>query len=548
MANQTPKRWLDLFRLIPGYDPVATAPEGWWFDPKRADDAVRFFSSQMTHIEGKLAGQPFDLQPWQAAHVGCAFGWRRPGDTRRYREVFDFEPRKNGKTAKLGGLINMVALCDHEPGAQIYSAAAEREQAALVFRQAKGMLLNKPKLARLAKVYATFRTIEYPGGVTYKALSADADTKHGFNTHFVVVDELHAQPDRELVDVLVTSTGSRRQPLVWYITTSDYARPSICNEKYDYACKVRDGIIEDPSFLPIIYEAPADADWTDPETWKIANPNLGVSVSLEYLERECKRAQETPAYENTFRRLHLNQRTEQDVRAIPMEKWDAGAPPDPLAWRREAEERLKGGPCLGGLDLGSTADLTALALLFKDEDGYTVLPSFWVPRESARKRERRDRVPYETWIRQGWVIPTEGDVTDYDQVRADVNRLAETFGLRELAVDRLFQGAQLCTQLQQDGLSVIAFGQGFLSMAAPTKHFLELVTAGKLRHGGNPVLRWMASNAATEQDAAGSLKFSKKKSAERIDGIVAVTMGLGRWLVAPEGGSVYDDHGIDFIG
>lgn len=527
-SRKIPKKWLDLFKLIPGYDPVATAG-GCWFDHKMADTVVNFFATMLVHIEGELAGKPFVLQPWQVAHVGCAFGWKRPDGRRRYREVFDFEPRKNGKTAKVGGLINLVAFCDDEPGAQIYSAASERDQAALVYRQAKGMVLANPQMEAASKIYTTFKSIEYPNGVVYKALSAEADSKHGFNTHFVVVDELHAQPDRELVDVLVTSTGSRRQPLIWYITTSDFNRPSICNEKYDYACKVRDGIIDDPYFLPVIYEAKPDDPWDSPETWKKANPNLGVSVSLEYLERECQRAKEIIAYENTFRRLHLNQRTETDVRAIQMEQWDActGAVDAKL---------LAGRECYAGLDLASTTDLAAFVLFFPE--GNSVLPFFWAPKESARQRERRDRVPYEAWAKQGFLKLTEGNVIDYDVIRKDINDLGKQFDIRQIAADR-WNASQIITQLQGDGFEVVAFGQGFASMTAPTKELLRLVADGKLAHGKHQVLRWMASNLATETDAAGNLKPSKKKSTERIDGQVALIMSLGVAMVRNDGESWY---------
>ncbi len=536
------KRWLDLFKLIPGYDPVATAGDC-WFDEATADKVVSFFETYLCHIEGALAGQPLRLADWQAAHVGCAFGWKRRDGTRRYREVFDYEPRKNGKSTKLGGLVNMVAFCDEEPGAQIYSAAAEREQAALVYRQAKGMILNNPELSNGVKIYTTFKSIEYPNGAVYKALSADADTKHGFNTHFVVVDELHAQPNRNLVDVLCTSTGSRRQPMVWYITTADFDRQSICNEKLDYAKKVRDGVIQDVSFLPIIYEAAMEDDWRSPATWRKANPNLGVSISEEYLERECQRAQETPTYENTFKRLHLNMRTQNDVRWLDMERWDKCR--GPLDWK-EMREHLKGKECIGALDIGSTADLTALCLLHRDspEDAYQAAWWFWAPALKAALRERRDRVPYETWARQGLITLTDGDETDYGKVLADINALAEGYGIKEMAVDRLFQGAQLSQNLTQAGFNVVTFGMGFLSMTAPSKEFERLINRGEIHHGGNPVLKWMAQNVAAELDAAGNIKPSKKKSTGRIDGIVTLIMALGRALVSPDETSVYQSRGL----
>ncbi len=357
--------------------------------------------------------------------------------------------------------------------------------------------------------------------------------------HGIIIDELHAQPNRELVDVLTTSTAARRQPLIVYITTADFDRDSICNEKYDYACKVRDGVIDDPAFLPVIYEASSDADWTDPQVWAAANPNLGVSVSQEYLERECQRAQETPTYENTFKRLHLNMKTQQDVRWLSLEQWDAcgGVEIDPNA--------LEGKECFAGLDLSTTTDVSALVLLFKEDDGeVALLPRFWVPADNARKRERRDRVPYQTWARQGFIEMTEGNVVDYDVIRRRINELGERFKIREIAIDR-WNATQLAVQLQGDGFEVVTFGQGFRDMSGPTKELEKLVISGKLRHGRHPVLRWMASNVSVETDAAGNLKPSKKKSTERIDGIVASIMALGRAMLQPQRRrSFYETHDL----
>jgi phage terminase large subunit-like protein len=533
-----PRRWRDLFALIPGYDPVKTAGEC-TFDAGLADRCVAFFEKHLTHIEGKWAGKPLSLEPWQQAIVGCAFGWFRPDGTRRYREVFQYVPRKNGKSTMLGGLVNLVAFCDDEPGAQIYSAAADREQATLVYRQAKGMILNNPALSRHARIYATYKSIEFPNGVVYKALSADADTKHGQNTHLVVIDELHAQPNRDLVDVLVTSTGSRTQPLIWYITTADFDRESICNEKYDYASKVRDGIVADAAFLPVIFEATTDDDWTSPKTWRKANPNLGVSVSEEYLARECQRAKETPTYENTFKRLHLNIRTQNDVRWLRLEDWDGCAGP-------VNETALAGRHCFGALDLSSKVDVTAWVLVFPPTDDdplWRILPRFFIPADNARQRERRDRVPYETWGRQGLMTLTEGNVVDYDVVKAQIAADAKTFDLQEVAYDP-WNATQIALQLQADGATVVEFGQGYRSMSEPTKELEKLVTSGRLAHAGNPVLRWMAGNAAVESDPAGNLKPSKKKSTERIDGVVALVMGLGRAIMKPDETSVYESRGV----
>jgi phage terminase large subunit-like protein len=544
--------WATLLRLLPGYDPFA-CPGDAWFDPDAAQTAIDFVHECVRHVEGDLAGKPFLLQPWQQSFIANLFGWKRRDvqgrEVRRYRETLLYVPRKNGKTPLSAALALYVFFCDPEAGQQNYVAAADRDQAGLLFRQCKGMVEAEPELARRCRVYGgtasagQSRSIVREGdGSFLRVISADADSKHGGNSHLVLIDELHAQPNRDLVDVLQTSMASanRKQPLLVHITTADYHRPSICNEKHDYACKVRDGIIDDPTFLPVVYEATPDDDWTSPETWAKANPNLGVSVSPEYLERETIKAGENPAYEQTFKRLHLNLKTDSAVTAVPMDRWDACPVIDPAD--------LEGRECWGGLDLSTTTDLSALALLFPVEitaelAGFLALLFFWAPRERARYRSRRDRVPYEAWAREGHIKLTAGDVVDYDVIRQDIGEIGQRYNVREIAADR-WNSTQLLTQLAGDGFEVIGYGQGFASMTAPTKELLGLVTAGRFSHGGNPVLRWMASNLATESDAAGNLKPSKKKSSDRIDGMVAVIMALGRAMVAPAGGSVYDSQGI----
>lgn len=524
-----PARWRDLFALIPGYDPVATAAPGEFFSPEMADYHCEFFPRHLQLIEGEHANKPFRLEPWQEALTGCLFGWYRADGTRRYREALIYVPRKNGKTPYASGLVNLVMFTDEEPGAQIYSAAAEREQAALIFRHASGMIVRNPDLDSQVKVYRSFKSIEHHNGTIYKALSADADTKHGLGAHLVIVDELHAHRDGELVDVLLTSTAARRQPLVIYITTADYARESVCNTKYDYGTKVRDGVIQDSSFLPAIWEATTDDDWTDPEIWAKANPNLGVSVNLDYLKRECERAKNEPTYENTFKRLHLNVRTQQDVRWIPVEKWQA-------CDGEVSEAELIGRPCWAGLDLSTKIDLTAYVLVFPpqgDEEVWRILPRFFVPSDNARERERRDRVPYLTWAAQGAITMTDGNVTDYDVVAAAILEDARKFDLREIAFDS-WNASHLANQLQADGATMVEFRQGYASMSEPTKELEKLVISGKIAHGGHPVLTWMASHVAVEMDPAGNVKLSKRKSTERIDGLIATVMGLGRALSAPQ--------------
>jgi phage terminase large subunit-like protein len=529
------KQITEICRMIPNYDPWATCGDC-YFDEDAANHAVDFFAAHLQLIEGKTAYKPFHLEDWQRAILGNLFGWKRPDGTRRYRTAYIEVPRKNGKTPLMAGVINYVGFCDDEPGAQIYSAAAEREQAALVHRHAAGMINCNPELAEKATIYKTYKSIEYYNGESvYKALSADADTKHGLNAQLIVVDELHVQPNRDLVDTLVTSTASREQPLLIHITTAGWDRESICYEVYDYAKKVLEGLVEDETILPVIYEIKEGEDWQDEEVWAKCNPNLGVSVSIEYLRTQAKKALEIPAYENTFRRLHLNQWTEQESRWLPMHKW-----------RECAETRpIEGRVCFAGLDMSSTTDLSSLVLVFPDDDGgYTSKAYAWIPEENARQREKKDRVPYLQWAREGFIELTPGNVIDYDFVRRRINEIGKIYNIRQIAADR-WNSTQLLTQLEGDGFEMLAFGQGFASMSAPSKKLEELILSKELRHGDNPVLNWAASNVNIKQDAAENIKPVKVAGAKRIDPIVALIMALGVAIQAPEKRpSVYESRGI----
>ena len=485
-------------------------------DPELARLAVQFFEKNLTHSKGELGGKAFLLEPWQKDYIGKLFGTMN-GDVRQYRTSLLAIPRKNGKSTLCAG-IALRLMFDGEPGAEIYSCAADRDQARLVFEMAKVCVENSPKLRSRLRVFRN-SIVREDTHTTYKALSAEAFTKHGLNAHGIIFDELHAQPDRELWDVMTTSTGARRQPLCVAITTAGFDRKSVCWEIWRYAIAVRDGAIKDQTFLPAIYAADVADDWTAESTWRKANPNLGVSVKLEDLRVRCKRAQDMPTEENTFKRLHLNMWTEQDTRFLQMSHWAQGDKPCPVM--------LDGRECFAGLDLATTYDTTCFCLLFQLDDGtFWAEPHFWIPEENMRDRVKRDRVPYDQWAKDGKLHLTPGNVTDFDQVRADIVALSKKYNIRQVAIDR-WNATQLSTQLQGDGINVLGFGQGYGSMSAPTKALEAAVVGGKLLHGGHPVLAWQASNVAVQSDHAGNIKPSKAKSSERIDGIVALIMALG---------------------
>ena len=497
------------------------------FDEQAADRAVAFFPRFLRHVKGQWAGQPFVLQPWQEDKiVRPLFGWKRPDGTRRYRILYNEVAKKNGKSALGSGLALLLLMADHEPGAEVYSVAADRMQAGIVFDVAKAMVENSPELASRCRCYKRALVVESTNSA-YHVLSSDVPTKHGLNAHGIIFDELHAQPNRDLWDALSDAGIARTQPLLIALTTAGYDRHSICWEQHEYALKVRDGIIYDPTFLPVIYSANPDDDWTASETWSAANPNIGVTIQPEELAQKCKKAQNTPAYENTFKRLRLNLWTEQATRWLAMEVWDA------CTGEIDAKA-LEGQHCFAGLDLAKTRDVSALVLYFPGEGDQPsdVLPFFWVPEEDIRTRSHRDRVPYDVWVSQGYIESTPGNVTDYAWIRDCVNKLAEKYSIIEVAYDRTF-ATQLITELTDDGFTMVPFGQGFLSMAAPTEALERLVLGQLIRHGGNPVLRWMASNVCVTQDPAGNLKPDRSKSSEKIDGIVALIMAIGRAMVQP---------------
>ena len=477
---------------------------------------MRFFEKHLTHSKGELGGKPFLLEPWQRDYVGKLFGTMN-GDVRQYRTSLLAIPRKNGKSTLCAG-IALKLMFDGEPGAEIYSCAADRDQARLVFEMAKVCVESSPKLRSRLRVFRN-SIVREDTHTTYKALSAEAFTKHGLNAHGIIFDELHAQPDRELWDVMTTSTGARRQPLCVAITTAGYDRKSICWEIWRYALAVRDGAIKDATFLPAIYAAEPADDWTAEPTWRKANPNLGVSVKLDDLRVRCKRAQDMPSEENTFKRLHLNMWTEQDTRFLQMSHWAQGDKPCPVM--------LDGRECFGGLDLATTYDTTCFCLLFPLDDGsFWAEPHFWIPEENMRDRVKRDRVPYDVWAKAGKLHLTPGNVTDFDQVRADIVALSKKYNIRQVAIDR-WNAHQITGQLQGEGINVLGFGQGYGSMSSPTAALEAAVVGGKLLHGGHPVLAWQASNVAVQSDHQGNKKPSKAKSTERIDGIVALIMALG---------------------
>jgi phage terminase large subunit-like protein len=486
----------------------------------RAHRAIAIINN-LTHTKGPAAMEAFHLRPWQKRILHDLFKTRRDG-LRQYRTCLLMLPRKNGKSELAAALAIYFLMFDGEIGGEVYSAAADKDQAALVFNVAAQMIRNDPELeAQCELIDSQKRIVHRASGSFYRAVSAEAYSKHGFNASVVIYDELHAAPTRELWDVLSTSQGARAQPLMMAITTAGYDRHSILWELYAHAKKVAEDPALDPTFLPIIFEAPVEADWTDEKVWRKANPALGDFRSLDEMRIAAARAREIPAQENTFRRLYLNQWTEQASRWIAMPSWDAcQTVSDRSTWNSRV--------CYVGMDLSSTKDLTALVAVFPDESGFDVLAQFFVPRENMLQRVTRDRVPYDQWAREGWLIATPGNVVDYEAVRQTLLEWAAVYSVKEIAFDP-WNATDLVTRLQaQDGFVCVPMRQGFASLSSPTKALEKAILSRTLRHDGHPVLRWNVSNVAVESDAAGNLKPSKTVSTEKIDGVAALVMAVDR--------------------
>jgi len=506
---------------------------------------AELFVECLRHTKGEFHGKPFKMLPWQRTIVRDVFGTVRDDhpDQRQYNTAYIEIPKKNGKS-EFGAGIALNMLCnDDEWKAEVYSCASDRQQASIVFDVAVDMVKQSPALSKRIKVIpSTKRMVYQPTGSIYQVLSSEVSTKHGLNVSACIFDELHTQPTRALYDVMTQGSGdARKQPLWFFLTTAGTDRNSICWEVHQKALDILEGRKVDPRFYPVIYGLPDDADWSDERNWYKANPSLGHTIAIDKVRDAFRKAQETPADENMFRQLRLNQWVKQSVRWMPMDKWDSCA-------GVVRPEELEGRACYGGLDLSSTSDLTAFVLVFppRDEDEqYIILPFFWLPEETMRLRVRRDHVPYDQWAGKGFLQTTEGDVVHYAYIEQFILQLGERYNIREIAYDR-WNASMMVQSLEDDGFTMVPFGQGFRDMSSPTKDLMRFVLERKLNHGGHPVLRWNIDNAYVRTDPAGNLKIDKEKSTEKVDGAVALVMALDR---ATKGvsSSVYDDRGLLII-
>ncbi|KGM99573.1 terminase large subunit [Clostridium botulinum] len=510
------------------------------FDVVKAQRAVKFINN-LKHTKGVWHGVPFDLLPWQDKIIRDVFGTVKDNGYRQYNTAYVEIPKKNGKSEIAAAIALYLTCADSEWGAEVYGCAADRQQASIVFDVAVDMVDQCPALKkRIKPIISQKRLVYTPLGSFYQVLSSEAFSKHGLNVHGVIFDELHAQPNRELYDVMTKGSGdARTQPLFFLITTAGTDRNSICYEVHQKADDILRGKKIDPTFYPVIYGIKDEDDWGLEENWYKANPSLGHTIPIEKVRDAFNSAKENPAEENIFRQLRLNQWVKQSVRWMPMDIWEKCSFAVDI-------DKLKGRECYGGLDLSSTNDITAFVLIFPptaDDDKYYVIPFFWIPEENLKLRVRRDHVPYDVWEKQGFLKTTEGNVIHYGFIESFIEDLGKKYNIKQIAFDR-WGAVQMVQNLEGLGFTVVPFGQGYKDMSPPTKELMKVTLEKKIAHGGHPVLSWMMDNVYVRTDPAGNIKPDKEKSTEKIDGVVALIMALDRAVRKEMKENIYEKRGM----
>jgi phage terminase large subunit-like protein len=529
--------------LTPSPELVAGA----WFDEEAVDRVLRFFR-MLRQTKGRWRGKRFELLDWQVWYIiRPVFGWKHPDGTRIVRTVWIEVPRKNGKSTISSGLALYLLSADREPGGEVYAAAGDRDQARIVFDAASEMAQGSKTLRARLQILRSI--IRFPKtGSFFRALSREALSKHGLNVSGAVIDEVHVHKTRDLIDVLETGVGAREQPLIVFITTADAGEEgSIYAEKREYLESIVAGRITDPTFYGVVYGLTEEDDWTLEANWERANPGIDVTVKRDYLARKVSEAQASPGRVNVVKRLHFNIRTKQTTQWIDIDQWDRNA-------GLLDTDRLAGRECYGGLDLSATTDLTALELIFPgvdiDDEGavHHVLSEFWLPEGNIEHLVRTTQIPYDRWVREGFIHATEGNAIDYDQLVERILELAARYDLRSIGYDP-WNAHQTVNELRDAGIEMQPIRQGFASLSPPSKELERLIIRRRLRHGGHPVLRWMADVVEVKQDGEGNIKPvkpSRAKSSKRIDGIVGLVMAINQMTNAEEAPrSAYEDHGLE---
>lgn len=506
---------------------------GLYFDEKAAKKVIDFYSFVKLIKGAEFSGQPFNLQSWQKFILWCAFGWKKADGKRRFTKVYNEVARKNGKSTFVAP-IGLYLLCaDKEPGAEVYTAATTKDQAKIVWDEARNMVKKSPSLNNLITVYKKTMFIEETAS-KMEPLSSDADSLDGLNPHGSIIDEYHAHKTSEVYDVIVSGMGSRTQPLNYVITTAGFNLSGPCFLENKLCQDILRGIkVQDNYFSQIFALDLADLEhegWREETNWYKANPNLGISKKIEYMRNEYKEAINNETKVVPFKTKHLNIWCASSIQFIGDEKW-CNQP------RRRELSDLYGQKAWAGLDLSASTDITALVAIIPRPDGiHDVFAHFWIP--EAKAEEMQDRVDYKTWSSKGYVTITSGEVIDIEQESSEMIGILHRFDLQELAIDpaRAYHG--VTQNLEKEGFTLTQFRQGFISMDAPTKEVQRLALSKCLAHNENPVLRWMNSNVEVSMDSAGNIKLDKKKARQRIDGMIALVMAEGAFMSNGQGSSM----------
>ena len=515
-----------------------------YFDEKAALKVLNFFKFTK-HSKGRdFSGKVFELSPWQAFDIWCIYGWKREGGARRFRYAYTDIARKNGKTTFAAAQALFLLMMDQEPGAEIYTVATKRDQARICLDEARNIVNKSSELKKYSEVWQHAITCEMMGS-TMKALSSDANSLDGLNPHGVVLDEFHAHKDDLVFNVMKSALGSRSNPLFLILTTAGFNRFSPCYSFRDVAIKVLQGVLQQDDLFASIHTLDADDDPHDPENWVKSNPNLNVSVKLDYLIDEHKSAKNNPQQLYNFLTKNLNIWTNSSEQWLPFDKVEeCNSLPIP---------DLAGMECYGGLDLASTRDTNAFALVFPLPDNSFVLKLFfWMPEMNVIDRVKNKGINYDVWIRDGHITETPGNITDYDFIKADILHLCDKYNVKRIAYDR-WNASQLVIDLNNDGIDILPYGQGYGSMSTPTKEFELLILSNKINLCQNPVMNWHISNVAIQRDPADNVKIDKKRSAEKVDGVVAAVMALGNYIDIHSKkptlniNKIYETNGIRFL-
>lgn len=503
--------------------------------PERAAHAINFIEC-LRHYQGDAAGKRFRLSLWQKFVVGSVFGWYVTDGQRRFRTAYVEIGKGNGKTPLAAAVALYALVADGEAGAEIYSAATSREQAGICFRDATQFVLSCIPLANRLDVGIS--NIAYHATSSFfRVVSAEGRGLDGKRPHVVVVDELHEHPTATVVEKMRAGTKGRTRALIFEITNSGYDQTTVCFEHHDYSIKVLQGVIENDSWFAFVASLDKGEDpFSDPKCWIKANPNLGVSLTTQYLTEQVREARDLPSKRNLVLRLNFCRWTEASEGWVDLDHWDQCAEPVDT-------DQLAGRDCFGGLDLASVSDFCAYSLVFPPDNergNWKLLLKLYLPEAAVVRMREKQRLPIDHWIELGLVTVTPGNVTDYGFIRRDINATREKYNVKEIAFDR-FNASQLVTDLQDDGALMVGFGQGYGSMSAPCKELERLYMSHRFSHGGHKVLRWMASNTVATKDAAENIKFDRAKSTQKIDGMVSTVMAIGRAIASnPDDGGDAD--------